>query len=396
MANDSPGMLRLPGEASEETWQQQQQDGLWQRRDAVLRGGIYAVGVREVNSAPLWLPRVMERDLDGAIALHWAAQGIESSGGGNNTAHWVVLSEAERLLVATIALAPDSFEKGYLTVVPNRCELSARLYPLPADGAALWKEDGQFVVAFTRASQIVHVAALTARSLDDDAAHEMRDLMLALQMREFLKECPTLLVWTEASDDFLNAVGEYLGTTARRAERPDPVLPQAPLSLMPAEVSLIREDRKRKRRVTRWLWAAAAVYLLFFGLWIGWLIVRQSGQDRRWAVVHEHAPRVQAIRDTEQQWEALQPSINPDQYPPETFQGIVSLLPPEGIRLKEFNLDQDRLVVAGEASSVNHALKFKADLENSESLKRYHWTFPQPTVLPDNRASFRAEGSLSL
>ncbi|WP_172683451.1 hypothetical protein [Verrucomicrobium spinosum] len=84
--------------------------------------------------------------------------------------------------------------------------------------------------------------------------------------------------------------------------------------------------------------------------------------------------------------------MDPDTYVPEIFHRVVSLLPPEGIRLKEFGLDREKLTVAGEASTVAHAKQFQADVTGSPGLRQFAWNFPQPTILDDNRASFRAEG----
>ena len=92
----------------------------------------------------------------------------------------------------------------------------------------------------------------------------------------------------------------------------------------------------------------------------------------------------------------MEPAIDPDLYPVELFHQVVSLLPAEGIRLKEFQIDADRLIVSGEATSVNHALMFRDNLKACEPLQRYTWSFPVPRIRDeDSRAEFRAEGILN-
>ena len=101
------------------------------------------------------------------------------------------------------------------------------------------------------------------------------------------------------------------------------------------------------------------------------------------------------MRAAQAHWLEMEAAINPDLYPMELFHQIVSLLPDEGIRLKEFQIEDGRLIVSGEATMVNHALGFKDRLAACEPLQRYAWTFPVPTIREDNRAEFRAEGTLN-
>ena len=102
-----------------------------------------------------------------------------------------------------------------------------------------------------------------------------------------------------------------------------------------------------------------------------------------------------AVRREQARWQVFDAATNPDQYPVELFQRIASLLPPEGIRLKQFDIEPNKIMITGEASTVGHAKKFQSDVTGSPQLKQYTWNFPQPTILEDSRANFRAEGIIS-
>jgi len=141
---------------------------------------------------------------------------------------------------------------------------------------------------------------------------------------------------------------------------------------------------------------AALIYLCFFTAW--WLSIewREARLDAALAQISTQQPEIEIVREAQANWAEMEPAIDPDLYPAEIFHQVVSLLPPEGIRLKEFQIDGGKLVVAGEATTVNHALGFKDKLAACEPLQRYAWNFPVPRIRDeDNRAEFRAVGTLN-
>jgi len=48
-------------------------------------------------------------------------------------------------------------------------------------------------------------------------------------------------------------------------------------------------------------------------------------------------------------------------------------------------------VLDGEASSLGHGIEFRVKLLAAPAFKRWTWEMPNPTSLPDGRATFRAE-----
>lgn len=141
--------------------------------------------------------------------------------------------------------------------------------------------------------------------------------------------------------------------------------------------------------------AAALVYLCFFGAWWGRLQWRESSLNLANAAVTAQQPEIEIIREAQSNWLDMESAIDPNLYPLEVYHQVVSLLPPEGIRLKEFQIDSGKIVIAGEATSVNHALGFKDKLAASQALQRYDWNFPVPSIREDNRADFRTTGTIN-
>ena len=107
--------------------------------------------------------------------------------------------------------------------------------------------------------------------------------------------------------------------------------------------------------------------------------------------VAQLSPEAELVRQARDKWEALSPAIEANRFPIEIFHQVAVLLPPKGIRLSEFEIRQGKITIRGEASNVPTAIKFKADLENSQTLSAYQWQVPPPQIKGDT-ARFVAFG----
>jgi hypothetical protein len=122
------------------------------------------------------------------------------------------------------------------------------------------------------------------------------------------------------------------------------------------------------------------------------VFVRERSLIAEKAALRAMEPQLEAIREARANWEDLLPALRPDLYPVETIYQLVQLLPEEGIRVTRFELKLDAFVIDGEASSLGHGLEFRDKLVAAPAFSQWSWEFPQPTSLPDGRATFRAEG----
>ncbi len=388
--------LCLPGETGREFWRLEAGGG-WEKMDAAdgTDGGIFAIEALGLDSVPFWAvaPQDGRLDVAAVAALKWETLGANEAGDGKSWTHWEAGRSENRVLVASAGLAelPEAPWEGRR---PDSFELSPRLFPLPEGEAALWKELGRLVIAFARGATLLHFSVLSARRLDADAAQEIRVLCLGLEVQGFLTRPTGVRVWTKPEPGFADAVKDALGVRAWVEARPLPVLPEKPGGIFPPEMARAAMGRAQRRRSAQIITALVALYVLVFAAWSGWLLWRGQKVSNQTAELERRRPEIETVRLMQARWQVLEPATNPDSYPTELFHRVASLLPDEGIQLKEFFLESDKLVVSGKASTITHAKKFQADLTGDVGLQQYTWNFPQPTILEDNQASFRAEGTL--
>lgn len=386
----SQQILTFPGEEAREFWQCHA-DGSCQPAES---GPCTIVGVESIafDSAPFW-SLGQDEGAEDAVALRWEGFGLEQEPGARLWSHWVVTRKERQLLVGTLAFAPDAEPQGREVLAAERFEVSAQLLPLPIDGIAIWRELGRYVAAFTRGAQLLHLTVLAARSLDADAAFEIRDTHAALLAHEQAGSVTAVRVWTECEPDFAPQMAcLFQDSTLLKERRPAPRLPAQKSGLLPAQVAQGRRQQRELQKKMLLMAAAALMYVCFFGAWWGRLQWREARITAASALVDARQPEIDTIREAQANWLEMEAAIDPDLYPLEVYHQIVSLLPPEGIRLKEFQMDNGKIVIAGEATSVNHALGFKDKLAASQPLQRYAWNFPVPSIREDNRADFRTTG----
>jgi Tfp pilus assembly protein PilN len=390
----SQQLLSFPGEEARETWACGP-EGSWKLVELAANDGVMGVEALAFDSAPFWSLNHEEAP-DETVALRWEGLGMSNQGGSRLWLHWPVMHKAKQVLVGTLALTEEF--SGWKHFLQGRFEPSVLMLPLPANGIAMWKELGRHVVAFTREAKLLHVVVLTARSLDVDAAFEVRDLCAALQTHGFISssEVGSIHVWTGCETDFVPQLACLFEDAAVVKEtRPDPRPPAVSGGLLPLQVAVQRQQQQRRQNQLLMLAAAALVYLCFFGAWWLRLEWRASRLNHADAAMSSAQPEIDLVREAQNRWQEMEAAINPDLYPVELFHQIVSLLPEEGIRLKEFQVDGSKLIVSGEATTVNQALAFKGQLTACKPLQRYAWNFPLPSIREDNRAEFRAEGTLT-
>ncbi|MCA1963570.1 MAG: hypothetical protein LDL31_06465, partial [Prosthecobacter sp.] len=234
----------------------------------------------------------------------------------------------------------------------------------------------------------------SARTLDADAAAEVRCVLAALDLAGLLPELSSLCVSsTNEAEDVIPVSFENgldLPITVRRAG--PPVLPKAPSRLVPAPIVQLRAERQQRRMVALGILAFTLVLVAALGAFAVGVFVRERSLIAEKAALRAMEPQLEAIREARANWEDLLPALRPDLYPVETIYQLVQLLPEEGIRVTRFELKLDAFVIDGEASSLGHGLEFRDKLVAAPAFSQWSWEFPQPTSLPDGRATFRAEG----
>jgi type II secretory pathway component PulM len=383
-------VLCFPGEMEREFWSCNP-EGVW-KKEAHATSGVMGIESILFDSAPFWTAGIDESQ-DTAVALRWEALGLSAEGDSRSWMHWPVTKQDQRLLVGTVGFSPEAGEPMLSSFHGEDFEPSALMLPLPANGIAIWTELGRHIVALTRGTELLHLSALASRQLDADAALEIRDLFAALQVHGFAQDVSSIRVWTHCETDFVPQLAcVFTEASVLKEPRPDPRLPKRRSHLLPASVAQRRRGDRQKQRQMMLLAALALVFLSFFGAWWGRLAWRDSRVEQAEAKLEAMQPQIAQVREAQSRWLDLEAALNPDLYPVELFHQIVTLLPEKGVRLREFQVDDTRLIIKGEATSVNHALGFRDRLASSAALSRYDWTVPVPAIREDNRAEFTAEG----
>lgn len=393
LGRTSQQVLSFPGEESRELWSSNA-DGVWL---PITNGSAEVFGIESIafDSAPFWSLN-QDEGADEAVSLRWEGFGLQQEYGAHLWVHWPVVRKDRHVLVGTLALSPEGAGLGRECMGAQRFEPSALMLPLPQDGIAIWRELGRCVAAFTRGTKLVHVTVLGARILDADAAFEIRDIFAALFAQDHVETISTIRVWTACETDFAPQLAcLFDDASVIKEKRPDPRPASAGSGLLPAPVALSRREQSARKQRMLMLAAAALVYVCFFGAWWVRLQWRESRISHASAGVTAQQPEIDIIREAQANWLEMEPAIDPNLYPLEIYHQIVSLLPPEGIRLKEFQMDAGKIVISGEATSVNHALNFKDKLAACQPLQRYTWITPVPAIREDNRAEFRTTGTIN-
>lgn len=295
--------------------------------------------------------------------------------------------------IQVAALPEDVLDEG----LEARYAPSVAFQKLHPGELLIWKEDERLVMAVPHESGgPLHFQALASRLLNADAAAEIRCILASLDLAALLPDLSSICVaLPEAEEGGLAAIPEEfresldLPVTARREVAP--VIPALSSRLIPAQIVKERAERQQRRLIAMGALAFVFVLLAALGAFAARVALRDRALSQELARLDALESELAAIRDARENWDNMRTALNPEHYPVEALYQLVSLLPPEGIRMVRFEVREDGLVMDGEASSLGHGIEFRDKLVGAEAFNRWRWDFPQPTNLPDGRATFRAE-----
>jgi len=355
-----------------------------------------ALPARSIVSVPMRI-----QGADGERRESAAQLELEAAGFGQETsdAHSFELqtlpSGEERDAPVTALIQAAALPENVLAAADHaRFVPSVAFHELKPREVLLWYETGGLVMAIPNAKgSPIHCQGLSARVLDADAAAEVRCVLAALDLAGVLPELESICIASshEAEDQvpvsFEN--GLDLPVTTRRAG--PPVMPGKASRLVPQPVVQLRVERQQRRMVMMGVAAFTLVLIAALGAFALRVLVRERSLIAEQARLRGLESQLESIREARANWEDLRPALRPDLYPVETIYQLVQLLPPEGIRVTRFELKLDAFVIDGEASSLGHGIEFRDKLVAAPALSHWVWDVPQPTSLPDGRATFRAE-----
>jgi hypothetical protein len=167
----------------------------------------------------------------------------------------------------------------------------------------------------------------------------------------------------------------------------------------PVKLDLLPESwRDRRRQLVRqaeWrrrlLWAGGAYAGLLIFLLLYLLATRfaMGRLDRR---IAQDAPKVEFVRQTEANWNALAPAIDPRYYPIEVLLQLFDSLPSPDVRITAYNQSARQVSVDGEARTAALAYQFAEKVKKNAELRPFQFELAAPRILPNDHAQFRLEG----
>jgi Tfp pilus assembly protein PilN len=265
--------------------------------------------------------------------------------------------------------------------------------PVP-DGILLWREHGHWTALFSAGDAPVYFQVLTETRFEDHLLGELDAIRQSLILDDLIPPPRALEIESESwPDAALPPPPRVLGLPVSLRPTEGPWIPLKLSGVMPVSAAGRERRRLLMRRV---LWGASGLA----ALWLVWLATSFLGLERAEsdlarlrAEAIRDAPLVERIRLSRDLAEALRPAVDATLFPLEQFHLAVGLLPDEGVRLTHFEVDGDKILLRGEASNSAAAVAWRGKLRGSAAFQDFSWDFPQPEILPDNRARFVAQGT---
>jgi len=357
---------------------------------------VIALPSAALFSWPLWI--AAEGDSRALVRMELAGRHLLKRGMDEGLEALPIAHLGDRRLVLAVAtdepFPEEAMPDGWKSA--SRFEIPARLRNLRNNpDLVLWQEHGVVQAAFYREGEVVWFCAVrpehSGSTLQRSAMRLLSEGILGnLPSKILLEGMPK-----EKSEVLLKELtaGFPKDTISATHEAPPASLPTSLLDLPPAGA---RRDRLRKRRTERLLSvgsATALLYLLLLAWGSGDLLIRQSALKRiRRESALMDAPAQQAKIESER-WNALRAAIDPSTYPLDLLAAVAA--PTEGgkVRLTNFNMEQGRLQISGEATDVTQAYAFIEQLKKNPLLQEYDWTAGQPQLAGKNSVKFDMEGT---
>lgn len=395
------GAIFRPVSTGWQMWSQKDGDTLSLRAEAPelselkpAQDSLIAVPVRRAFSLALWVPGDDPAILRDLVHTQLEMRGLAARTREETSFAWrEIAREGNELLVHVIVL-PAHLASRYWHGDVTAYAVSPDCLPLPPDSVTIWREEGAWVAAVKREDKLLHFQSLAEPEPGASMALEVSMMLAPLEAGGMVDGQPSIV--------FYRAEGEVLDLSAwngagtgsvSTAEFPAPVRPAIELGCVPLPVRLRQTEKAKSAQRQRLAFAAAAVYLALVlalagnTLWLHWKTRRLQAE------IDRDAPSVAATREAMSRWQALQPALEPATYPLEVLFQTARLLPKDGVRLTLFDMNLERVLIQGEASTLAAALKFQDDLKrNTEIGDFYEWSAESPKQLPNGSTRFQIDG----
>ena len=356
-------------------------------------GNLVAVPVRRAFSLAAWVPAEDPSLFADLVFTQLELRGLAGRSREATSFAWQeVAREGNEVLLHAVVL-PSNLAPQYWHGEVTEYAVSPSCLPLAADAVTLWEEDGVWVAAVTRGERLLHFQPLTEKLPSSPMALEVWLMLAPLDAGRMLTGGGQVVIFYqgETAPDLTEWQASG-GITVEARPFPAPVRPAAALDCVPLPVQHLQRAKDvgaRRQKIA--LLAAAGYFLLVLALAANTLWLWWRAESLRGAIASE-ADEVEAVRGAMVRWDSIEPALNPLGYPLEVLFQTARLLPKDGVRLTLFQMNLDRVVVAGEASTLQAAQRFQEDVRKNPDLEAYDWTMENPRPLPTGSARFQIDG----
>ena len=317
------------------------------------------------------------------------------------TSDFEVIEQAENdSIISSVAvhnprlneLAAPLISRGH---IPRQVTVYAvqRAASRAAKGRALliYREGEKLVSAISENGKLSLTRTLDA-SEAEGLQHDLPQLALSAELQGIDTSFPTVL---------LDETCLPLRDTIERAFAQRPSLMGMETPPVPVKLDLTPETWRRQRaalgRQKEWrkrlLWAGGA-YAAIFLLFAFYVVIIRLQVGHLKNMIQRDAPKVEFIKQTEDDWKALAPAIDPRYYPIEILLHLFESLPNPEVRITVYDQSVKNISVQGEAPSAALAYQFAEKVKKNPGLQAFTFDLGTPRILPNDHAQFRLEGKV--
>ena len=288
------------------------------------------------------------------------------------------------------ALAAPLLTRGH---IPRQVTMYAaqRAASHAAGGRALliYPEGEKLVSAISENGKISFTRTLQARE-PAQLQRDLPQLALSAELQGISSSFPNVLL-DESCLPLRDTIGGVFTQTPKLigAEAPPATvrLNLVPETWKAQRLAVVRQAQWRQRLF--WAGGAYAAVFLLFALYV--LVVHfEVGRVKR-AIKHD-ASRVDFVKETEADWKALAPAIDPHFYPVEMLLHLSQSLPNQDVQITIYDQTARSIAVQGEAPSAALAYQFAEKVKANPDLHAFVFDLGPPRILPNGHAQFRLEG----
>lgn len=305
-----------------------------------------------------------------------------------------LLENEGRALVLALAVSDDEISNEFAAKAISFEPLALLLDSSNAD-ILVWREFGNLCFALYRDNLCVFFSATGESTPGPAFCGLLARTALRLRAEGVLARIPArirLLGSFEPSD--CEAVGHALRIDWDHvSEIPAPNIPERLSECAPAtgNTEILKRARIKKASV-----AAAIILAVYAGI----LLVVAADLAAKKIELSGLASRIDTLAEQSSSaeklvadWKAFRPAVDPGEFAIDQLAAVSGEIPGEQVRLTQYNLDNGRLVIAGEAVDVSQAYEFFERVKRNTLLGDFEWTTRQPQLAGRNKVRFEMEGA---